>query len=125
MVVLSLTFAALRVCTGDAGAAAIATAAPDLRATAPVVAVNGPARGQAGFVHFFIVRAAGTEEWETQVGIEMPDQRIAWSFFELGVVVSPFMESGVMPANRKQIEFQYLYGMRPFADEPSMRTLRS
>jgi hypothetical protein len=96
-----------------------------MRATAPVVAVNGPAPGQSGFVHFFIVRAVGTEEWETQVGIEMPDQRIAWSFFELGVVVSPFMESGVMPANRKQIEFQYLYGVRPFPDEPSMRTLRT
>src|SRR5258708_3524619 len=92
LMALSLVIASLRVYSGDAGAAAVANASPDLRATAPVVAVNGPAPGQAGFVHFFIVRAAGTDEWETQVGIEMPDQRIAWSFFELGVVVSPFME---------------------------------
>lgn len=99
--------------------------APDVRATSPVVAVNGPAPGQAGYVHFFIVRAVGTSEWETQVGVETTDQRIAWSFFELGVVVSDFAESGVMPAYRKQIEFQYLYGVRPFPDEASMRVLRS
>ncbi len=97
----------------------------DTRATSAVVAVNGTAPGQAGYVHFFIVRAAGGTEWETQVGIEMPDQRIAWSFFEVGVVVSPFVESGLMPANRKQIEFQYLYGVRPFPDEASMQALRS
>ena len=111
-------------CAEHAGAAALVNT-PDARATSPVFTVNGTAPGQAGYVHFFIVRAAGTGEWETQVGVEMPDQRIAWSFFELGVVVSPFMESGLMPANRKQIEFQYLYGVRPFPDEASMRVLRS
>jgi hypothetical protein len=111
-------------CANHAGAAAIANA-PDARATSPVVTVNGTAPGQTGYVHFFIVRATGGAEWETQVGVEMPDQRIAWSFFELGVVVSQFMESGVMPANRKQIEFQYLYGVRPFPDDVAMRTLSS
>ena len=116
--------AASCLCVIHAGAAEIANA-PDARATSPVVTVNGTAPGQAGYVHFFIVRAVGSAEWETQVGIEMPDQRIAWSFFELGVVVSPFMESGVMPANRKQIEFQYLYGVRPFPDQASMQALRS
>jgi hypothetical protein len=96
----------------------------DMRATSPLVSVTGTGRGQAGYVHFFIVRAPG-EEWETQVGIETPDQRIAWSFFELGVVVSPFMQSGYLPANRKLIEVQYLYGVRPFPDEESMRVLRA
>jgi hypothetical protein len=124
-VALNWLVAALCIYAGSAAAAAIAGAALDPRATSPVVTVNGTAPGQAGYVHFFIVRAAGTGEWETQVGIETPDQRIAWSFFELGVVVSPFVESGVMPANRKQIEFQYLYGVRPFPDEASMRVLRS
>ena len=109
---------------GHAGAATPASAALDARATSPVVTVAGTAPGQAGYVHFFIVRAAG-DEWETQVGIETPDQRIAWSFFELGVVVSPFMESGHVPANRQLIEVQYLYGVRPFPDEAAMRVLRA
>ena len=124
LTILSWFIASLCFCGGNARAAAIAKTAPDVRATSPVVAINGTAPGQAGYVHFFIVRAAGGE-WETQVGIEMPDQRIAWSFFELGVVVSPFMESGHLPANRKLIEVQYLYGVRPFPDEASMRVLRS
>jgi len=115
---IALTHAAERSATAGAATA-------DARAMSPVAVVSGVAPGQAGYVHFFIVRAVGTNEWETQVGIEMPDQRIAWSFFELGVVVSPFVESGVMTANRKQIEFQYLYGVRPFPDEGSMRTLRA
>ena len=117
-----LIFAPLWI-AGTAGAATLPSASPDARATSPVIAVNGTAPGQTGYVHFFIVRTAGSTEWETQVGIEMPDQRIAWSFFELGVVVSPFMESGLMPANRKQVEFQYLYGVRPFPDDAAMRTL--
>ncbi len=121
---LSWLVAAVCLCAGSSAAATAGTA-PDPRATSPVVTVNGTAPGQAGYVHFFIVRAAGTPEWETQVGIEMPDQRIAWSFFELGVVVSPFMQSGLMPANRKQIEFQYLYGVRPFPDDAAMHALGS
>ncbi len=112
----------LSICAG--AASAIVASTVDLRATSPVVTVNGVAPGQAGYVHFFIVRAVGTSEWETQVGVETPDQRIAWSFFELGVAVSPFMESGVMPAGRKQIEFQYLYGVKPFPDDATMQTLR-
>jgi len=96
----------------------------DLRASSPVVSVTGTGPGQAGYVHFFIVRESGGE-WETQVGIEMPDQRIAWSFFELGVAVSPFIETGYVPANRQLIEVQYLYGVRPFPDEEAMRTLRA
>ncbi len=109
---------------GTAAGATTLSPAYDLRETSPVVAVNGTGAGQAGYIHFFIVRAGGNE-WETQVGIEMPDQRIAWSFFELGVVVSPFMQSGYMPANRKRIEVQYLYGMRPFPDAASMGVLRA
>jgi hypothetical protein len=96
----------------------------DARLSAPVETVSGPGAGQAGYVHFFIVRE-GNEDWETQVGIEMPDQRIAWSFFQLGVVVSPFIDMGYLPANRKLIEVRYLYGVRPFPDEASMRVLRA
>jgi hypothetical protein len=109
--------------------AATAAAAPhsglDVRETSPVVAVNGTQAGQTGYVHFFIVRTSA-DDWETQVGIEMPDQRIAWSFFELGVVVSPFVRAGFIPAaNGRLIEVQYLYGLRPLPDEASMRVLRA
>lgn len=109
---------------GIGAAAAAVSPAYDPRDSSPVVAVNGTGAGQTGYIHFFIVRA-GSGEWETQVGIEMPDQRIAWSFFELGVVVSPFMQYGYVPANRKLIEVQYLYGVRPFPDEASMGMLRA
>ncbi|MDB5811164.1 MAG: hypothetical protein JWN94_3286 [Betaproteobacteria bacterium] len=121
---LGWLWAALFIFTGAARAAAIAGPQLDVRATSPVVTVEGTAPGQAGYVHFFIVREANSE-WETQVGIEMPDQRIAWSFFQLGVVVSPFMQSGAITANRKNIEVEYLYGVRPFPDDASMRALRS
>jgi hypothetical protein len=116
--------AALLLSAGGVGAAAIPASQPDLRATSPVVTVDGTAPGQAGYVHFFIVRE-GNGEWETQVGIEMPDQRIAWSFFQLGVVVSPFIKAGTVKANRKNIEVEYLYGVRAFPDDVSMRSLRA
>jgi hypothetical protein len=55
----------------------------------------------------------------------LPDQRIAWSFLDLGVVVSPFMEAGYVQVNRKPYEVQYLYGVRAFPDDESMRVLRA
>lgn len=103
-----------------------ASASPaDPRATERVVSVSGVGPGQAGYVHFFIVRGPGGGEWETQVGIELPDQRIAWSFLDLGVVVSDFIENGVVPVNRKLYEVQYLYGLRPFPDAEAMYALQS
>ena len=99
-------------------------ASTDLRAVAPVVAATGTGPGQAGYVHFFLI-GAPDGEWETGVGIELPDQRIAWSFPELGVVVSPFIDTGVLQAKRKLYEVQYLYGVRPFPDEEAMRVLRT
>lgn len=96
-------------------------AATDLRA---VAAVTGTGPGQAGYVHFFNI-GAPDGEWEIGVGIELPDQRIAWSFPELGVVVSPFIETGFLPAKRKAYEVEYLYGVRPLADDAAMRVLRA
>ena len=60
-----------------------------------------------------------------RVGIELPDQRIAWSFLDLGVVVSPFIETGFVEVKRRPYEVQYLYGLRPFPDAASMRTLQA
>ncbi len=64
-------------------------------------------------------------EAETLVGIELPDQRIAWSFPDLGVVVSPFIGTGLMQAGGKQYEVRHLYGLRPFPDDESMRRLQA
>lgn len=89
---------------------------------AAVVAAPGP--DQAGYVHYWLITAPDGEQ-EMQVGIELPDQRIAWSFPGLGVHVAPFMTAGEVDANGKVFQVQHLYGLRPFANDTSMRTLRS
>jgi hypothetical protein len=102
---------------------ALASRVATSRASAPVVAVSGPAEGQAGYVHYFLLRLPdGTTE--VQIGIETHDQQIAWSFPEAGVVVSPFTDDGVVEAGGKHYEIAHLYGLRPFPDQASMAALR-
>lgn len=96
-----------------------AVAAP---AVPSVVASNG--ENQAGYVHYWLITAPNGEE-ETQVGIELPDQRIAWSFPGLGVHVSPFISTGEVDVHGKAYKVQHLYGLRPFGNATTMRTLRS
>jgi hypothetical protein len=98
-------------------------AAAPSRATAPVVTVSRTAPGQTGYVHYFIITGPDGEP-ETQVGFELPGDRIAWSFPEMGVSVSPFVASGQIVANGKPYEIEHLYGLRPFPDEQSMAVLR-
>lgn len=93
------------------------------RGTAPVVTVAAPGPGQSGYVHYFVIDMPDGER-ETQIGIEMPDGMIAWSFPELGVVVSPFIASGEMAVNGRNYSVQHLYGIRPFPDTASMRALQ-
>ena len=93
------------------------------RADKPVVAVTAVGPGQAGFVHFFIIRHPD-ESLEIQVGIELADQRIAWSFPDLGVVVSPFIEAGPLRAGGKEYYVWHQYGIRPFPNEAGMAALR-
>lgn len=92
------------------------------RADRPVVTASSAGAGQAGYVHYFIVRLPD-ESLEIQVGIELPDQRIAWSFPELGAVISPFIESGVVQAGGRDYEVWHLYGIRPFPDDAAMAVL--
>lgn len=96
---------------------------PVTRADKPVVAVTAVGPGQAGFVHFFIVRHPD-QALEIQVGIELADQRIAWSFPDLGVVVSPFIEAGPLQAGGKDYYVWHQYGIRPFPNEAGMAALR-
>lgn len=93
------------------------------RADKPVITATATGAGQAGYVHYFLIRMPD-HMLEIQVGIELPDQRIAWSFPDLGVVVSPFIESGVVPASGNDYEVWHLYGIRPFPDDAAMAALR-
>lgn len=92
-------------------------------AGAPSV-VTAPGPNQAGYVHYWLITAPDGEQ-ETQVGIELPDQRIAWSFPGLGVHVTPFVDEGEIDAGGRVFQVQHLYGLRPFANDTMMRTLRS
>ncbi len=87
-----------------------------------VVTATGP--NQAGYVHYWMITAPDGET-EIQVGIELPDQRIAWSFPGVGVHVAPFIAEGELDANGKIFQVQHLYGLRPFTNDTSMRSLRS
>ena len=100
----------------------VATPAP---ATPPApVVVSGPAPGQAGYVHYFIITGPDGEP-ESHVGIEMPDQRIAWSFPELGVTIARFIRNGAVFAKGKPYDIEYQYGLKPFHDAERMRMLQS
>lgn len=89
----------------------------------PVVVVTETGPGQAGYVHYFVIESPDGE-LETQIGIELDDGRIAWSFPELGVLVSPFIKSGQMDVNGKAYAVRHQYGLRPFPDDASMAALR-
>lgn len=93
------------------------------RARASVVAVTGPGAGQSGYVHYFLLRLPDGAI-EHQIGIETEEGNIAWSFPDIGVIVSPFIYDGAIEAAGKSYEVTHLYGVRPFPDEASMAALR-
>ena len=85
-------------------------------------AVTGLA-GQAGYVHYFVITGPEGEP-ETQVGIELADGRIVWSFPEAGVFVGPFMAWGSFTIGSRRYDVEHLFGLRPFHDDGSMRALQ-
>ncbi|MBI2509279.1 MAG: hypothetical protein HYV99_04735, partial [Betaproteobacteria bacterium] len=89
----------------------------------PAFAVTDTGPGQGGYIHYFIIEPPDGEA-EVQIGIELPDGRIAWSFPGLGVVVSPFIKSGTMTANGKPYEVWHQYGLSPFQDDAAMLVLQ-
>lgn len=93
------------------------------RANQPAIAVTSTGPGQGGYVHYFLIEPPEGEP-EVQIGIELSDGRIAWSFPGLGVVVSPFIRSGTMTVNGRPYEVWHQYGIRPFPDEASMLVLQ-
>lgn len=109
----------------DAATAARASTPPVTRAQAPIVAVTSTGAGQAGYVHYFLV-SGPDGEGEIQVGIELPDQRIAWSFPGLGAAISPFVAEGVVTAtDGTEYDVWHLYGFRPFPGDRAMASLRA
>jgi hypothetical protein len=104
-------------------ASAPARPSPLGRARLPVVAATATGPGQSGYVHYFELELPDGV-LETLVGVELADGRIAWSFPELGVVVSPFIRSGEVEVNGRTYALRHQYGMRPFPDDESMRVLQ-
>jgi hypothetical protein len=90
-----------------------------LRSPGEVAVVAGLA-GEAGYIHYFVITGPDGEP-ETQVGIELEDGRIAWSFPEAGVFVAPFLPAGSVTIGNSRYEIEHLYGLRPFRDAASMR----
>jgi hypothetical protein len=110
------------------GLACLALAADALanaagRGGKPVHMATANGLEQPGYVHFFLLTLPD-ESLETLVGIELPGRKIAWSFPDLGVVVAPFVQQGVVPAGGKQYGIAHLYGIRPFPDDADMGKLR-
>ena len=88
-----------------------------------VTAVTSSGRGQAGYVHYFLITHQDAS-LEYHVGIELEDQRVAWSFPNAGVMVSEFIKNGTVNANGKDFKIEHLHGVRPFADDAQMRALQ-
>lgn len=105
--------------TGSAKARA--AAAPQVRA--PLV-VTGTGAGQTGYVHYWLITAPNGDQ-EMQVGIELPDQRIVWSFPGVGVTVAPFIADGAYDANGRRFTVQHQYGLRPYRNEAAVRRLQA
>lgn len=93
------------------------------RGRLPLRAVSGPGAGQAGYVHYFLLRMPD-ESLEVQVGIELEDQRIAWAFPDLGVVVSAFPDGDSLQAGERSYGIWHLYGLRPFPEDATMQRLQ-
>ena len=103
-------------------ATATRPAAPtQLRSAAEVSVVTGLA-GEAGYVHYFVITGPDGEP-ETQLGIELEDGRMVWSFPEAGVFLAPFLAAGSFTIGNIRYEVEHLYGLRPLRDNASMRTL--
>ena len=100
------------------------TARPPAEPLRALHVVTAPGAGQEGYIHYWVITAPDGEE-EIQVGVELPNRRIAWSFPELGVQVRPFIADGEVQAGGKVFRIQYLYGLRPFATDAAMRNLRA
>lgn len=92
-----------------------------IRIDGPVVTVDSTAAEQAGYIHYFVITGPDGQAIN-HVGVELPGNRIASSFPDDGVAVAPFFKQGALTTSAGNIyEVEHLYGVRPFADDASMR----
>ena len=75
-------------------------------------------------MHYWLITAPNGDQ-EMQVGIELPDQRIVWSFPGVGVTVAPFIADGAYDANGRRFTVQHQYGLRPYRNEAAVRRLQT
>lgn len=94
----------------------------EAKSSATPVTATTAAPGQAGYVHYFLIRKPDGAA-EMQVGVELADQSIAWAFPGMGVSVSPFIEAGAVAGSDGLYEVTHLFGIRPFPDDEAMTRL--
>ena len=109
--------------SADSGSRPMPARVAGARAGKPLHVTTAAEAEHPGYVHYFLLELPD-DSLEIQVGIELPDRKIAWSFPGLGVAVSPFVEAGIVQAGGKNYNVWHLYGMRPFPDDAAMRALR-
>jgi hypothetical protein len=91
--------------------------------TSDNVTATSVGHGQAGYVHYFqLTFPDGSLEY--QIGIELEDQRIAWSVPNVGVMVSTFIKEGILDANGTEFKIKHLHGIKPFRRDAEMRRLQ-
>lgn len=105
-------------------ARAVGKPSPQAKPILPVNTASTAAPGQAGYVHYFVItHPDGT--LEDHVGIEMEDQRIAWSFPGSGVTVVDFIKNGTVESGGKTYKVEHLHAIRPLRSDREMQTLRN
>ena len=115
---------ALFVVHAPLGQAASTAPANAISAHVGIHAVTNVAPRQAGYVHYFRITHPDNT-LEDQVGIELDDQRIAWSFPGAGVIVSEFVKQGELRVGESTYTIQHLHGLRPLKSEKDMQVLRN
>lgn len=86
--------------------------------------VTATGEGQTGYVHYWTITAPDGAQ-EMQVGMELPDQRIIWSFPGVGVTVAPFIANGEYDANGRRFRVVHEYGVRPYRNEAAVQRLQT
>lgn len=114
--------------TGISALAAVTRSAKSTPAATKAVRapsiVTATGAGQAGYVHFWIITAPDGEQ-EIQVGMELADRRIAWSFPGVGVTVTPFIATGEYDANGRRFTVEHQFGLRPYRNEAAVNRLQA
>lgn len=113
------------VMSGPAAVAQPAKSRPSVKkpVRAPTIVASTGA-GQAGYVHYWLITAPDGEQ-EIQVGMELPDRRIVWSFPGVGVTVVPFMVAGEYDANGRRFRVEHQYGLRPYRNDAAVSRLQA